>query len=324
EGKQPLLIRQRHIEKIKFVDKSIELTEISSLDNKKLEKELSDSEVLAGISSITPSIKNAKNLKWIHVFSAGVEKILTPQVVKSKIIVSNSAGIHATPIAEHVIGFMLIFTKKFYETFQKQKKKIWEGNQDLSELKDKTVLIVGLGHIGEEVARLSHAFGANVVAVKKNLKNKSRTKSVRDKPNFVSKLYAIKQLNKVLPMADFVVLSLPITKETHHLFDMKKIKLMKKSGVLINIGRGGVVNEKELVKALASKIIAGAALDVTEEEPLPKQSRLWEMENVVITPHHSGWSERYMDRAIDIFVLNLKAYLRGKPLPNLVDKKRGY
>jgi len=324
EGEIPLEIKNKHLENIQAVDKSIKVTAITSTDKQEVANQLKDADIVAGVPGAIPSINNAKSLKWIHSFSAGVEKVLTDEVVKSKITVSNSYGIHATPIAEHVIGFMLIFTRKFYDTFRKQQEKTWEANQNLTEVKGKTVLVVGLGHIGTEVARLANCLGANVIGIKHNLKNKSSTNSVLDKPDFVHKLYAKDDLEEALPKADFVVLCLPYTKDTHHLFDMKKFRLMKKSGVMINIGRGGVVNEKELIEALDKKIIGGSALDVTEEEPLPKESKLWDMENVVITPHHSGLSEKYMDRAIDLFCVNLKAYIKGEPLPNLVDKKRGY
>lgn len=314
-GAIPLLIQDKHIEKIQTVDKSIKVAVISSLDKKEVAKQIKDADVIAGVPGVIPPIKYAKKLKWIHSFSAGVEKILTSEVINSPVIVSNSSGIHAIPIAEHVLGFMLIFTRKFYDTFRKQQEKIWKANQDLTELRGKTVLVVGLGHIGTEVARLASCLGAQIIAIKQDIKNK---------PNFVDKLYTKEQLTKILPKADFVVLCLPLTNKTHHLFDMEKFKSMKKSGVLINIGRGGLVSEKELIEALDKKIIGGAGLDVTEEEPLPQKSKLWEMENVVITPHHSGWSEKYMDRAIDLFCLNLKAYLKRQRLPNIVDKKRGY
>lgn len=315
ENAKPLLVKEKHLEKIRALDKSIKVTTISSLDKQEIAKQIKDIDIIAGVQPVIPSIKNAKNLKLIHVFSAGVDKVLTPEIVKSKIIVSNSSGIHATPIAEHVLGFMLIFTRKFYDTFRKHQEKIWEANQNLTELRDKTVLVVGLGHIGTEVARLVSCFKANIIAIKQNTKHK---------PNFVDKLYANEQLEKVLPKADFVVLCLPLTSQTHNLFNAKKFKLMKKSAIIINIGRGGLINEKELIEALDKKIISGAGLDVTEEEPLPKENPLWEMNNVIITPHHSGWSEKYMDRAIDLFCLNLKAYLKGEKLPNLVYKKRGY
>jgi len=324
EGEIPLEINKRHLEKIRAVSKSIKVYAVTSADKREIAKQLEDANIIAGVPFVIPSIANAKSLKWIHSFSASVEKVLTDEVVKSKMIVSNSSGIHITPIAEHVLGFMLIFTRRFYDTFKKQQKKIWEANQNLTELRGKTALVVGLGHIGKEVGRLASCFGAHVIGIKHNLKNKSSTNSVLDKPDFVDKLYSSDQLDEALPKADFIVLCLSLTSETNHLFDMKKLRRMKRSAVLINIGRGGVVNEKELIEALTKKIIGGAALDVTEEEPLPKESKLWNMENVIITPHHSGWSEKYMDRAIDLFCANLKSYLVNKPLPNFVDKKRGY
>ena len=315
EDATPLTTNKKHVEKIKFLSKDIQVNEVSSSNKNEIEKKLIDAEIIAGAPGSIPSIKKAKKLKWIQSFSAGVEKVLTQEVKESDVIVTNVSGIHAIPIAEHVLGFMLIFTRRFYETFKQQEKKIWKKDKKITELREKTVLVVGLGHIGTEVARLSNYLGAYVIAIKQNVKNK---------PDFISKVYSADQMDKILPKADFVILCLPHTEKTHHIFDKKKFKLMKKSAVIINIGRGGLINEMDLLEALDKKIIGGAGLDVTEEEPLPKNSKLWEMENVVITPHHSGWSEKYMDRAIDIFCLNLKAYLKGKPLPNLVDKKRGY
>lgn len=311
----PLEIKDRHLEEIRAVDKNIKVIAVSSQNTKEVQKQFADAEVVAGVPGVFPSIKNAEKIKWIHSFSAGVEKVLTDEVTKSNVIVTNSSGIHAIPIAEHVIGFMLIFTRRFYDTFKKQQQKIWQRNQNITELKDKTVLIMGLGNIGTEIARLAGCFGMKVTGVKQSIKSKT---------SFVTKVHSINQLEKILPTSDFVVLSLPLTQKTYHLFDMKKFKRMKNTGVILNIGRGSVIHEKDLIKALSQKIIGGAALDVTEEEPLPTRSPLWNMENVIITPHHSGWSEKYMDRAIGIFCLNLKAILKGKRLPNLVDKLKGY
>ena len=315
ERMKPLQITEKHLEKLRDVDKNIEVTAVSYLDKQKIAEQLIYADIISGVPWVIPSIKNAKKLKWIHTFSAGMDRVLTPEVLKSKIMLSNSSGIHAIPIAEHVLGFMLIFTRRFYETFQKQQKKIWEKNQNITELRGKTLLVVGLGNIGTEIARTASCLGMNVLGVKQNVKNK---------PSFVSKAYTINQLDNVLPKADFVVISLPLTPNTKHLFNINKFKKMKKSAVIMNIGRGPLIKETDLILALEKKIIAGAGLDVTEVEPLSKESKLWNMENVIITPHHSGWSEKYMDRAIDRFVLNLKAYIAGKPLPNLVDKKRGY
>lgn len=169
--------------------------------------------------------------------------------MKLPIIISNSSGIHATPIAEHIVGFMLIFTRGFYRTFQNQQKRVWKKDETISELRGKTVLIVGLGDIGMEAARLAYTFGARVLAV---------TRSRKEKPAFVDELRIGDDLDKMLPKADFVAICLPYTKETHHLFDMKKFRLMKPSAVLINIGRGGIVHEKELIEALRKRIIGGA------------------------------------------------------------------
>ena len=316
EGMAPLALREEHIKKIQAVDTSIEIVAVGASSQNEIERQLVDAEIIAGSPRVLPSsFKNARELKWIHSFSAGMERVLTPEVVSSQILVSNSSGIHAIPIAEHVLGFMLIFTRKFYDTFCKQQQKIWEKNQDITELRDKVVLIVGLGRIGLQAAKLVSCVGAKVIAV---------DQADKEKPKFVAELYSADQFGEALPKADFVVLCLPYTQETHHFFGMEKFRMMKNTAVLINIGRGGVVHEKELIEALQNKIIGGAALDVTEEEPLPPESPLWEMENVVITPHHSGWSEKYMDRAIDLFCIHLKAYLTGQPLPNLVDKEKGY
>jgi len=140
----------------------------------------------------------------------------------------------------------------------------------------------------------------------------------------VEQLGTAQELIGFLSRADFVVLCLPYTKNTHHFINQNRLSAMQPHAVLLNIGRGGVVDEQALIKALKEKKIGGAALDVTEQEPLPKDSPLWDMENVVITPHHSGISEKYMDRATDIFCANLKAYLKGERLPNQVDKQKGY
>ncbi len=305
EGGTPLDITDKHLKQIQAVRSDIKVTLVSSREKVKLEKELKNSDIVAGISPIVASVlngKNIENLKWIHLFSAGVEKVLTPEIKKSKIIVGNSSGIHAIPIAEHVLGMMLIFTRRFYESFKMQQQKIWKKDPTVTEFKEKTVVVVGLGNIGKEIARLSYCLDANVIAIKRDAKNQ----------------------DEILAKGDFVVISLPLTQQTRHLFNLSKFKKMKKTAVIINIGRGPIINEKDLITALEQKIIGGAGLDVTEEEPLSKESKLWEMENVIITPHHSGWSEKYMDRAIDLFCLNLKAYLKGKKLPNLVDKTRGY
>lgn len=281
-----------------------------------MRRHAADADVIAGFPwQIPPLIPAAKNLKWIHSFSAGVDRLLEPEIIDSSVIVSNSSGIHAAPIAEHILGFILIFTRGFYHSFRNQERRVWQKKDDISELRGRTVLIAGFGDIGREAARLAHAFGCRVIAISRTGENK---------PAYVAELKTADKLAQMLPQADFIVIAAPYTKETHHWFGMREFRRMKRSAILINIARGAIVNEKDLIAALRKKLIAGAGLDVTEEEPLPRTSPLWGMPNVVITPHHSGISEKYMDRAIERLRFNLKAFRRGARLPNLVDKKRGY
>jgi len=315
QGTVPLEIKPRHVEQVKAVSQDIEVALVDKDETQELQKHLVDCDIIAGVPWALSSVGGAKNLKWVHSFSAGMDKVLTPELISSDILASNSAGIHATPIAEHVMGFMLIFARRFAATFKKQQQKVWEKEQNLTELLGKTVLVAGLGNIGKEVARLADCFGMEVIAF---------DQPGKEKPSFVHEIGGKEQLSSMLSVADFVVLCLPYTKDTHHFFGKEQFENMKTSAVFMNIGRGSVVDEQALVEALQEKKIGGAALDVTEEEPLSKDSPLWDMENVVLTPHHSGWSEKYMDRAIEKFCLNLKAFLDGKPLPNLVNKELGY
>ncbi|HEY4517254.1 MAG TPA: D-2-hydroxyacid dehydrogenase [Candidatus Paceibacterota bacterium] len=274
-----------------------------------------DAEVIAAFPMRIPDIAKTPTVKWLHSFSAGVDRILSPAMIDSDILVTNSSGIHATPIAEHILGVCLMFVRRFHDALRNQEKHIWQKLEPLGELREKNILIVGLGEIGTEAARLAHAFGAHVSAVSRSPKNKT---------TFVERLEKSDHLDAMLPEADFVVITLPHTDETHHLFDEKKFALMKKVAVVINIGRGGIVNELDLIEALQKGTIAGAALDVFEKEPLPGDSPLWDMPNVIITPHHSGLSEKYMDRAVELLCKNLAAYQKGEELPNEVNKKLGY
>ena len=274
-----------------------------------------DAEVVAAFPLRMPRAAEIPSAKWLHSFSAGVDKILTPEVAASSVLLSSSKGIHATPIAEHIITFCLMHARGFVKSNAAQRARHWEKNESLKEFCDSRVLIVGRGSIGREAARLAHQFGAHVSAV---------SRSGKGKPDFVERLETAAMLDEMLPEADFVVITMPGTDETRHLFDKSKFALMKASAVLVNIGRGSIVNEPDLIEALNSGTIAGAGLDVFEKEPLPAESPLWDLPNVIITPHHSGLSHRYMDRAITLLCENLHAYITSAPLPSLVDKTLGY
>ncbi len=279
------------------------------------EKHLAEAEMVAAFPMRMPDISKVPNAKWLHSFAAGVDKILTSEMARSKVLLSSSKGIHATPIAEHILAFMLMWTRGMHKAVRNQEKHLWKKDEAIGELGGSSILIVGLGHIGIETARILSAFDVHISAI---------ARSKKKRPKYIEKIGTEKDLDKMLPTADFVVLTMPHTEETHHLFDKNKFKLMKKSAVVVNIGRGGIINESDLVEALKAGEIAGAGLDVTEKEPLPAESPLWEMENVIITPHHSGLSQKYMDRAVELLCKNIKGYLAKKPLPTLVNKKLGY
>ena len=274
-----------------------------------------DVQAIAGFPSAMPDFSKAPNLRWVHSFSAGVDRVLTPSLREHDILLSNSSGIHATPIAEHIIGFLLLFTRGFYRTFKQQEAHLWQKSETLGELRNSRVLIVGMGAIGEEAARIASALGARVSAL---------VRRARQKPDFVERLGLTADIDSMLPEADFVVITLPYTRETHHFFNAERLGKMKPSAVIVNIGRGAIIDQEALIEVLRTKKIFGAALDVTDPEPLPSASLLWDMENVVITPHHSGLSGEYMNRAVSLFCENLKAFLNGSPLPTEVNQTLGY
>lgn len=260
------------------------------------------------------TIKSAVSLKWIHSIGAGVDGILTSDVLDSPVVVTSSSGIHREPISEHVLTFMLSFVREFHTFARQQMKKEWK-RFELEELAGKTLGIIGLGEIGSEIAVKARVFGLKVIAVK-------RTSS--EKPGFVDELWLQDKLKDLLRESDFVVLSLPLTPETRGFIGEDELRAMKKSAYFINISRGKIVQEAKLIQALREGWIAGAGLDVFEEEPLPEKSELWEMPNVIITPHVAGSNPQYTQRAMMIFEGNLKRFLKGEKLENLVDKKLGY
>ncbi len=310
-------ITDAHIAKIKAVAPEMEIVVANGAAD--IARHLPEAEILVTSPRTFPPLAEAARLKWLHSFSAGMDRILTPEVARSPMLLSNSAGALAVPIAEHVLAYMLIFARGFLRSLENQREHRWQRGQGLFELCGKAVLVVGMGHIGGEVARRAHAFGCPVLAT-------TRSGNLRDESlaSAVDETHPADALPALLPRADFVVSCLPDTPETHHIFNAETFALMKPSAYFINIGRGGLANETDLSAALRKKTIAGAALDVTETEPLPAESPLWEMPNVIITPHHSGSSERATERAIEVFCRNLAAYGADEPLPTLVDKQLGY
>jgi phosphoglycerate dehydrogenase-like enzyme len=248
---------------------------------------------------------------------AGVEWFLTPDFIASPVVLTNAAGVYAVPIADHVMALVLHFSRQFNNLLRKQAKREWAewGEFGAGELLDKTLGIVGLGGIGAEVARRAKGFGMRVIAVRRRPQLTSE---------HADEVRGAEDLAWLLAESDFVALCSALTHSTRHLIGQAELRLMKPTAYLINIARGGLVDEAALVTALQSAEIAGAGLDVFEEEPLPKESPLWDMPNVMITPHDAGSSPRSGERLMDLFCENLRRYIAGEPLLNVVDKEAGY
>ncbi|MDR7077073.1 phosphoglycerate dehydrogenase-like enzyme [Neobacillus niacini] len=282
------------------------------------QEHLHDAEIIAGWKKGIEEVLLSPNskLKWLQTWSAGVNNLPLESLESRNIIVTSANGVHAYPISETIFAFMLGLTRKIHTYVNNQQARKWHHSGMKLEMHEKTVGIIGVGTIGKEVAKISKAFGMKVLGVRHSGKQQQ----------FVDEMYTTNQLNEILPSCDYVVVTLPLTKETHRLFGSKQFDLMKSSAFFINIGRGEIVNEEALIHALREGIIAGAGLDVFEREPLSVDSPLWDMENVIITPHTSGSTEHYNQRVIkNILIPNLKDYISGvQPSVNLVDFSKGY
>jgi phosphoglycerate dehydrogenase-like enzyme len=260
-------------------------------------------------------------LAWIHSTAAGIAQLLYPELRESGIIVTNASGVHSIPIAEHVIGLVLSLARRFPDAFRYQREskwaqqEIWDATPHLQELRGAVLLLIGLGAVGREVARLARAVG---------LKTRAVTLSGRGDEMLVEKIYPVADFDAALSESDFVVIAAPETPETHHLMDAGRFAAMKPSGYLINVARGSLVDEPALIEALEQQRIAGAALDVAEIEPLPPESPLWKCPNLFITPHLAGASGHLWERQTDLLIDNLERWFEGRELRNLVDLKRGY
>ena len=277
---------------------------------------LADTDVIFGFVPPKDIMKRAPHLKWFQATSAGVDRHIGTEIWQSKALITGASGIHATPIGEFIMGLMLMFAKNAPLGFKMMQTKKWDRYAS-GTLRGKTVGIVGLGHIGMEVARLAKAFGMRVIGTRRSAKQAGKAKNV-------DLLLPASRMKEMLGQADYVALCCPLTADTRHIIGEAELKAMKPAARLINIGRGELIDEAALIKALQEKRIAGAGLDVTEREPLPPDSPLWDLDNIILSPHVSGGMEDYMLRAAELFTDNLQRYLAGKKLRNLVNRKRGY
>ncbi|MEH7307710.1 D-2-hydroxyacid dehydrogenase [Neobacillus drentensis] len=309
-------IDQHYITQIKDIIPDWQL--IVGKDKHIWQEHVMDAEIIAGWSKglkeycLDPHSK----LKWLQSWSAGVDYMPLEEMKARNIYLTSANGVHAYPISETIFGLMLGLTRKINTYIKNQQKKTWHHANMGQEIHEKTIGIIGVGTIGKETAKIAKAFGMNVLGFRHS-----------GKPvDFVEEMYTPDQLDQMLPKCDYVVVTLPLTKETNHLFGAEQFMQMKSSAFFINIGRGEIVVEADLIQALMEGTIAGAGLDVFETEPLSTDSPFWEMENVIVTPHTSGSTEHYNQRVIEnILIPNLRAYLSEKVPPiNLVNFSKGY
>jgi len=281
-------------------------------DSKVYTQYLADAEIVAGWNkhTVKECFKQGAALRWVHTWAAGVNTLPLKEFKDRNIMLTNSSGVHAYPISETVFAMMLSLTRKLNIYARNQIKKDWAPKNNKLEMHEKTIGILGIGAIGEETARLAKAFGMKVLGYRR---------TGQASPN-VDCMFDSKGIIEMMSQSDYVVNTLPLTKETFGLMGADQFRHMKPTAFYINIGRGDTTDEDALVEALQGNLIAGAGLDVFVQEPLPKESPLWDLENVIITPHDAGETENYNDRVMKIFIPNLKDYLNGrKPGMNLVD-----
>lgn len=251
--------------------------------------------------------------RWIHFLSAGVEKIWDMDFDKSSILMTKSSGVHGAPMSEYAMGAMLYFAKQFGRFHDLSKQALWQRSW-LDELTGKQLTVLGLGHIGQCLARRAKVFDMQVVGTQRT------PRMIRD----VDRIVALEDIGATLAYTDFLVCCLPFTDVTRGLVDDKLLSQLKPGAVLIDISRGGVVKGDAVLRALDAGRLKGAALDVFEQQPLPPESSLWKREDILITPHVSGTTPHYLERALNVFLDNYAAFSKGQRMVTLVDQVAGY
>lgn len=264
-----------------------------------------------------------RELRWVHSAAAGVGAALFPEMVASNVILTNAAGIYGTPIAQHVLGGVLYFLRSFDIAVELQREGKWDkqpfvgDTSQVRELADCTVLVIGAGGLGSAIAEAMSHFGAHCVGVRRH--------PDRPLPDGFRRMIGPDAIDAELPAADVIVLSTPATAETRALLDARRIGLLKRDAIVVNVGRGSLLDEEALVTALDGGRLRGAVLDVFDSEPLATSSRLWQLRHVLLTPHVSGVSPHwYWPRQLDLFLDNWSRYDEGRPMRNVVDKAAGY
>lgn len=302
------------IERLK--GKYTELSFIHCTDRKEAMAHLRETDILITFFLCTRKMLDAAPaLRWIQAISAGVDYMDLEEIRRRRILLTNGRGISTIHMAEFAIGAMISLTRGFHTMVRNQMEKKWDRQLPSGEIHGATVGVIGLGAIGEELAKKASLMGMRVIGVR-------RTAAPVE---YVEKVYPQAEMGAVFEQSDYIVNLLPSTPDTEKIIDRRLFDLMKPTACFINIGRGQTVNEADLIEALQKKKMKAMVSDVYEKEPLPEESPLWEMENVMVSPHVCGMSPNYMARAMEIIDHNLEAYVRGRgEMMNVVDLGAGY
>ncbi len=305
-------LEDRHLDRLRAVDPRVRAVRVA--DPQQARDLAREAAVMVGWSIPENVLTHARRLRWVHSSGAGVERLLVPAILNGDVIVTDSSGIHRAMV-EHVFGLMLAFARRLHVALRLQRAHRWDHAAVAGdELRGKTLGILGLGAIGRDIARAASAFEMRVIGIRRQ----------PEPLDGVERVLPPEGLHTVLRESDYLVLAFPLTALTRGLIGEREFAAMKPSAVFINIARGAIVDEHALVAALRDGRIAGAGLDVFREEPLSADSPLYEMPNVIITPHTAGSSPYYFDRMTDLLCENLRRFLEGRPLLNVVDKELGY
>lgn len=297
----------------------LQVVQLSSYD--RVSEEIPETEIFIGWSLRAEQLATAPKLRWIHSPAAAVHQLMYPEMIASNVVITNAREVHGPVVAEHAMALTMALAKRLPQAARYQAKKewaqekMWRERPRPRELSGGTAVVIGMGSIGREFTRLAKALGMTVLAVRENPRKGTAG---------ADEVYSPAQLHQVLPRAEYVLLCTPVTPATTHLMDAERLAMMKPDAYLINVGRGPLVDDAALIAALRQGVIAGAALDVFDEEPLPPESPFWTLDNVFITPHTAAVTEKLWERHYQLITENLNRFLAGRPLLYEVDKRSGY
>ncbi|GAA1321086.1 D-2-hydroxyacid dehydrogenase [Streptomyces sanglieri] len=265
-------------------------------------KKITDAKIVVEHRIDDELLEEATELEWIQSLSSGYDRFDLKSLSEDDIVLTTVSGVHADPIAQHVLGYVLAFERGHHRAWRQKQRREWRRFTP-GDLTGKTIGVVGVGSIGSRICELFDAVGATVLGVKRDLDSV---------PHGIDEIYSPERLHTVLNRSNYVVASCPLTPETRELFDKRAFASMGSDSIFVNVSRGEVVDEDALVDALSTGMLGGAALDVTTDEPLPKESPLWDFENVLITPHLAGGSGKFAERCADIISTNYERFVNGQ------------